>query len=122
VRISGCKVAPLNFWATWCHGCTLEIPWLLEFEKKYKDRGFTVIGVSMDADGWTAVKPFLQEKKVNCPVVIGNDDMARPYGLDAMPMTFLIDRDGKIAATSVGIVNKTACESQITELFSSTRR
>jgi peroxiredoxin len=116
------KVVLLNFWATWCHGCELEIPWLIDFQKKYKDRGFTILGVSLDADGWKAVKPFLEEKKVNYPVVIGHDDMARRYGLDAMPMTFLIDRDGKVAATSVGIVNKTACERQIAELLGSAHR
>jgi peroxiredoxin len=116
------KVVLLNFWATWCHGCALEIPWLIEFEKKYKDRGFTVIGVSMDAGGWKTVKAFVHENKVNYPVVIGNRDMARPYGLDAMPMTFLIDREGKIAATSVGILNRAACESQIAELLGSARQ
>lgn len=119
LRLSAYKgnVVLLNFWATWCHGCTQEIPWLIQFQKTYKGRGFTVIGVSMDDDGWKAVRPFIGSEKVNYPVVVGNEQMARPYGLDAMPMTFLIDRDGKIAATSVGIIDRTACERQIVELL-----
>jgi peroxiredoxin len=115
------RVVLLNFWATWCHGCAIEIPWLIEFEKEYRDRGLTVIGVSMDEDGWKSVKPFLEEEKVNYPVVIGNQPMAKPYGLGAMPMTFLINRDGKIAATSVGIIDRAACRRQILELLASSR-
>jgi peroxiredoxin len=123
IRLSSYKgrVVLLNFWATWCHGCKLEIPWIVEFQKKYKDRGFAVIGVAMDDDGWKSVKPFVAEKKLNYTVVVGNQEMAKPFGLDAMPMTFLIDRDGKIAATSVGIINREACERQIAELLGSAR-
>lgn len=119
LRLSGYegKVVLLNFWATWCHGCTMEIPWLTQFQKTYQDRGFTVIGVSMDDDGWKSVRPFMVNDKMNYPVVIGNEHMAQPYGLSAMPMTFLIGRDGKIAATSVGIIDRAACERQIRELL-----
>lgn len=111
------KVVLLNFWATWCHGCTTEIPWLIQFQKQYQDRGFTVIGVSMDDSGWKSVRPFIATKKINYPVVIGNHQMAKPYGLDAMPMTFLIGRNGKIAATSVGIIDRPACDRQILALL-----
>ena len=114
------KVVLLNFWATWCGGCKTEVPWFIEFEQKYRDKGFEVIGVSMDDDGWKVVKPFLEEKKVNYTVVVGNDDMAKPYGLSAvsaMPMTFMIDRGGKVSAMSVGVVNKDACESEIVHLL-----
>lgn len=123
IRLSSYKgrVVLLNFWATWCDGCKLEIPWIVQFQRKYKDRGFAVIGVAMDDEGWKSVKPFLAEKKLNYTVVVGNQEMAKPFGLDAMPMTFLIDRDGKIAATSVGIINREACERQIAELLRSAR-
>lgn len=119
VRLSAYKgkVVLLNFWATWCHGCTTEIPWLIQFQKQYKKRGFTVIGVSMDDDGWKSVRPFAASKNIDYPVVIGNQRMAQPFGLDAMPMTFLIGRDGKVAATSVGIIDRAACERQIQELL-----
>ena len=114
------RVVVVNFWATWCDGCKKEVPWLIEFENKYGTKGLSVIGVSMDDDGWKSVRPFIAEKKVNYPVVIGNGEMAQPYGLSqhsAMPMTFLIDRKGKIAATSVGVIDKDACEREIVELL-----
>src|SRR5690349_7612651 len=63
VHLSGYrgKVVLLDFWATWCGPCKLEIPWFMEFERKYKDRGFAVLGVSMDDDGWQSVKPFIAD-------------------------------------------------------------
>jgi peroxiredoxin len=111
------KVVLLDFWATWCHGCKLEIPWFMEFEKKYKHSGLAVIGVSMDDDGWKLVKPFIKEKGMNYPVVVGNQDLAKLYGLTSLPVTLLIDREGKIAATHVGMVDKDAFESELRKLL-----
>src|ERR1700704_1697803 len=101
------KVVLLDFWATWCGPCKIEIPWFMELQRKNKDRGFEVLGVAMDDEGWEAVKPFLTELGVNYRVVIGNDATAQLYGgVDALPTTFLIDRTGKIAAVHVGLVPK----------------
>src|SRR5262245_32988675 len=66
------RVVLLDFWATWCEGCKTEIPWYMEFQDKYKERGLSVLGVSLDEDGWKSVKPFLAENKLNYPVVIGD--------------------------------------------------
>jgi peroxiredoxin len=111
------RVVLLDFWATWCHGCKTEIPWYIEFENKYKDRGLAVIGVSMDADGWESVKPFVAEEKMNYPVVIGNDGLGGRYNLTNMPLTLLIDRNGKIADSHTGVVDKATWEREIQELL-----
>jgi peroxiredoxin len=119
IRLSDYKgrIVLLDFWATWCHGCKIEIPWYMEFENKYKDGGLAVIGVSMDDDGWKSVKPFLEENKLNYPVVIGNSDLGKLYGVDNMPVTLLIDRDGKIADSHAGMVDKVIFENEIRTLL-----
>jgi peroxiredoxin len=114
------KVVLLDFWATWCGGCRTEIPWYIEFENRYKHSGLTVIGVSMDT-GWEAVKPFMAKENMNYPVVIGNDALPAQYGAHAMPATYLIDRDGNIADSHIGVVNKDQFESEIKKLLHEAR-
>jgi peroxiredoxin len=111
------RVVLLDFWATWCHGCKIEIPWYMEFQRKYKGRGLAVIGVSMDDDGWKSVRPFLREHQFNYPVVIGNQYLAKVYGVDSMPVTLLIDRQGKTADSHSGVVNKDGFEREIQTLL-----
>jgi cytochrome c biogenesis protein CcmG/thiol:disulfide interchange protein DsbE len=112
------RVVLLDFWATWCTGCKVEIPWYIEFQDKYKSSGLSAIGVSLDDDGWKSVKPFLQQHKINYPIVIGNwDTMGKSFGFDSMPATLLIDRDGKIADLHVGMVDKEAFEADIRTLL-----
>jgi cytochrome c biogenesis protein CcmG/thiol:disulfide interchange protein DsbE len=111
------KVVLLNFWATWCHGCVQEIPWLMEYQSKYKRDGLVVIGASMDEDGWKSVLPYLRQKKLNYPVVIGSEQLAKQFGLENMPMTLLYGRDGKVAATHVGVVDRAECEREIQKLL-----
>jgi peroxiredoxin len=109
------KVVLLDFWATWCMPCKLEMPWFMEMREKYQNRGFEVIGVSMDDKGWDVVKPFLLETKVTYPVVIGSDALADQYskldasltpGLDMLPSTFILDQQGRVAAFYQGITGK----------------
>jgi len=101
------KVVVLDFWATWCNPCAVEIPWFMEFQRKYKDRGFEVLGVSMDDDGWKAITPFVERRKINYRVVLGDDKTGDLYGgLEALPTTFVIDRYGRIASVHVGLAGK----------------
>ena len=112
------KVVLLNFWATWCGPCKIEIPWFIDFEQSYKDRNFTVLGVSMDDDGWKVVKPFVAERKINYPVVVGTEETSQQYGgIDALPTTYVIDRDGRIAAIHQGLVSKSEYENEIRDLL-----
>ena len=98
------KVILLDFWATWCGPCKIEIPWFMEFEQQLKNRGFAVLGVSMDEGGWEDVKPYIEERKINYRILMGDDKVEQSYGgIDSLPTTFLIDRSGKIAAVHVGI-------------------
>jgi len=115
VRLSSYKgkVVLLDFWATWCHGCKTEIPWYVEFVHKYKGRGLAAIGVSMDDDGWKSVKPFLNEHRINYPVVIGSKALGKQYIVEQMPVTLLIDQTGKIAESHAGIVDRDAFEADI---------
>ncbi len=112
------KVVLLDFWATWCGPCRIEIPWFMDLERKNKDRGFAVLGVSMDDEGWEVVKPFLAELGVNYRVVMGSDSTAEAYGgVDSLPTTFLIDRDGKIAAVHIGLASRRDFEDGVEQLL-----
>jgi cytochrome c biogenesis protein CcmG/thiol:disulfide interchange protein DsbE len=99
------KVLLVNFWATWCDPCRIEIPWLIEMQSKYASRGFTVVGVAMDDEGKSAVAPFVakerfdvngQQLPMSYPIWIGNDDAADKFGgILGYPTSFLISRDGR---------------------------
>jgi peroxiredoxin len=113
------KVVLLDFWATWCTGCKLEIPWFSEFQQTYGEKGFAVVGVSLDEDGWKVLKPFLDEHKVPYQMLLGDDPMAKRYGIGNLPDTFLIDRQGRVAAVyKEGLVDRNNIEANIKELLS----
>jgi thiol-disulfide isomerase/thioredoxin len=108
-------VVLVNFWATWCDPCYVEIPWLIEMQQKYAAKGFTILGVSMDEEGKAAVVPFLAKERfnvngqklpMNYPIVIGNDDVADKFGgLLGYPTSFLISKDGKIVKKVQGLIS-----------------
>jgi len=115
------KVILLDFWATWCPPCKVEIPWFVEFQQKYGPKGLVVIGVSVD-DPASALKPFGEKFKVNYPLLVGDgrDDIKGPRGYNAawgLPKTLVIGRDGNICRTHVGLSVKEHFEQQIKSLL-----
>lgn len=111
------KVVLLNFWATYCVPCRTEIPWFIEFDKSYRDKGLVVVGISMDEE-WADVKKFVGEKRIDYKIGLGNEDLAKKYGgLDALPETYIIDREGRVAAHHVGLVPKADVEKEITQVL-----
>jgi thiol-disulfide isomerase/thioredoxin len=109
------KVVLVNFWATWCGPCRIEIPWLVELQDKYSTRGFTVLGVAMDEEGKSAVVPFVQKERfkvrgtpqsMNYPIVLGNDATADKFGgLVGFPTSVLISKDGRVVKRVDGLVS-----------------
>jgi len=112
------KVVILDFWATWCPPCRAEIPGFVALQKKYADKGLTVIGVSLDEQGASVVKPFMQRFSMNYPVVIGNDKVTAEYGgISAIPTTFIIDREGNVVRAHEGFADQATFESEISPLL-----
>jgi peroxiredoxin len=122
------KVVLVNFWATACGGCVLEIPSFIEIQKTYKDTAFTAVGVSMDMsyegrksadDAWSSVRPFMKKYGINYTIAMGDDETLGAYALKSLPDTFLIDKSGKIAVAYAGVViNKDNVAANIKSLLS----
>jgi thiol-disulfide isomerase/thioredoxin len=111
------KVVLLDFWATWCGPCRMEIPGFVALQKKYADQGFRVIGVSMD-DGPSPVRDFYKEFNMDYPVVMANNKVGMLYGgIYGLPTSFLIGRDGRIYAKHVGATDVSVFEEEIKELL-----
>ncbi len=112
------KVVLLNFWATWCAPCEVEIPWFKEFEQTYRDRGFAVLGVSSDEEGWQAVRPFMKALSMNYRILLDDGKMPSPYKeIEALPTTYLVDRQGRVAVEHTGLVGKNVYEAGIQQLL-----
>jgi thiol-disulfide isomerase/thioredoxin len=112
------KVLILDFWATWCAPRRVEMPRFVELQKQYGDKGLRVIGVSLDEQGPEFVKKFLKQFGVNYPIVIGNEKVAEAYGgIEGIPTTFVIDREGRIVRRHIGYDDKAAFEKEIQSLL-----
>jgi thiol-disulfide isomerase/thioredoxin len=121
------KVVLVNFWATWCGPCRIEIPWLMDLQEKYGAQGFTVLGVAMDEEGKSAVVPFVQNERfklgtksqpMNYPILIGNDDAAEKFGgLVGLPTTILISQDGRQVKRIDGLLSYDEMDKTIKSLL-----
>lgn len=105
------KVVFLNFWATWCPPCRDEIPGFIEAYEKYKDKGMVIIGISLDRISTKSVLKFAEKYKISYPIAIGTQKIVRDYELgNAIPVTIIIDRNGKIRHKLVGSRDKRTIE------------
>ena len=107
------QVVMLNFWATRCTGCKLELPWLTALQEEYEHRGLVSIGVALDDEGWSVVKPFLATHPVGYHVVVGDWALADRYDVVGLPLPMLIDREGKVRAAHLGVIDREAWATEI---------
>ena len=109
------KVVLVNFWATWCAPCRIEIPWLIEFNQKYGPKGLVILGVAMDDEGNKVVEPYLRSQRfdvnghpaaMNYQIPLGNAKIAEKFGgILGMPTSMLYSREGKKVKTIVGLID-----------------
>lgn len=131
VSLSSYKGRPLvvDFWATWCGPCKVEIPWFEKLHDQYASQGLEIIGVSTDdLDKDDPAKLFTEKRDIadfvakmhmNYPILLGADAVEDQWGIDAMPTTFFIDRNGKIVASTVGLAPRDAIEADIKKAIAS---
>ena len=108
------KAVLLNFWATWCGPCKIELPWFVDFQKQYGSQGLQIVGVAMDDASKEDIGKFAKDMGVNYPILIGKESVGEQYGgVNALPETFLIGRDGKIVDKIIGLEGKAEIEDAI---------
>jgi len=112
------KAVLLNFWATWCEPCKLEMPWFVDLQKEYGPQGLQVIGVAMDDADPADIAKFAHDMHVDYPILVGKeaqrDELAKDYGgVQFLPETFYISRDGKVLDRAFGLKGKAEIEDSI---------
>lgn len=98
------KAVLLNFWATWCGPCKIEMPWLVDLQKKYGPQGLQIVGVAMDDTSDKEIADFAHKMGVNYVVLKGTEKVGDLYGgVDRLPLTYFVDRSGKVVDEIVGL-------------------
>jgi len=108
------KAVVLNFWATWCEPCKIEMPWFVDLQKKYASEGLQILGVAMDDASPQEIEKFAKQMEVNYPVMVGKDSVGDAYGgVQFLPATFYIGRDGKVIERVFGIKGRGEIEDAV---------
>ena len=101
------KAVLLNFWATYCEPCKIEMPWFVELQKEYGPQGFQIVGVAMDDASIEDIAKFAKEMGVNYPILLGRESVGQSYGgVSVLPTTFFVDRDGRLIAREFGLQSR----------------
>ena len=112
------KVLLVNFWATWCAPCIVEIPWFIDFQKKYGPQGLQIIGISLDETGAKDVVPFVKKHNMTYPILLGDDKVAEQFGgILGLPTTFIVDKNGKFYSMHRGLVSRENVEEELVSLL-----
>jgi len=112
------KVVILDFWATWCGPCKMEIPHFIDLYKEYKEHGLEIVGVALDRQGIAKVVPFVESKGIEYVSLIGNQQVVGLYGgVRSIPTTFVIDREGRIVSKHIGYRDKGTFEKEVVPLL-----
>jgi thiol:disulfide interchange protein DsbD len=113
------KVVLIDFWATWCVPCISEIPMFNDLNTEYRDKGLEIVAISLDEEGAEKVKPFLKKHKTNYTQALGDYDFASKFGLEvaSLPIALMIDKQGRIRYTHVGVTKREVFESEIKQLL-----
>jgi len=113
------KAVLLNFWATYCGPCKIEMPWFVELQKEYGPQGFEIVGVAMDDASTEDIAKFAKEMGVNYPILLGQESVGESYGgVSVLPTTFFLDRDGKLIAREFGLQSRSVFVDHIKKALS----
>ncbi|HLB91570.1 MAG TPA: TlpA disulfide reductase family protein [Terriglobales bacterium] len=113
------KAVLLNFWATYCEPCKVEMPWFVELQQQYGPQGFQIVGVTMDDASKEDIAKFTTAMGINYPIVIGQDSVGESYGgVGVLPTTFFLDRDGKLIAREFGLQSRSVFVDHIKKALS----
>lgn len=116
VKLSDYKGRPvlINFWATWCGPCKIEMPWFIDLKKKYESQGFEIIGIAMEDTENEKIDEFVKKMGVNYVILKGKNAVADAYGdVQGLPTSFYVDREGKIVAQHAGLVSRSTIEHDV---------
>jgi len=101
------KAVLVNFWATWCGPCKIEMPWFVKMQEKYGPDGLVIVGVAMDDSGEKTISDFAKQMKINYPIVQGTEKVGELYGgVEGLPTSFFLDRTGKIVDRQLGLASE----------------
>ena len=113
------KAVVVNFWATWCGPCKIEMPWLVDLQKKYGDQGLQIVGITKDDSNEETIAKFTKKMGVNYTILVGNQQVQDSYGgVGGLPTSFFVNRSGKVVHEIVGLDSESKFEDAIKKALS----